>query len=134
MPADLLRRAATRLRESALAATPGPWGVGNDEVIVRGLEVTGPGSYTCIGSVARVEDESDRDLWSENNPEQYVEVDPIDDANFIALVHPPVALALADWLDLVECWYPAAPRSDEAEHAVAVARAVLREPGGGDPK
>ena len=41
----------------ANAATPGPWGVGNGTHIVRGLEVTGRGSYTCIQSVAEVADE-----------------------------------------------------------------------------
>ena len=63
------------------AATPGPWGVGNDTNIVRGLEVTGRGSYTCIQSVAEVGDNDDRLDWDRD---EAVEVDPEDDAAFIA--------------------------------------------------
>jgi len=117
--ADLLRRAATGLRESALAATPGPWKVvyfGDRGYPQRVVD----DSATLIAQTYEGRDTSDPVRLPAGSPE------------YIALVHPPVALALADWLDLVECWYPAAPHSDEAEHAVAVARAVLREPEGGD--
>lgn len=61
------------------AATPGPWGVGNGTNIVRGLEVTGRGSYTCIQSVAEIGD--DRCDWDRD---EAVETDPEDDAAFIA--------------------------------------------------
>ena len=69
------------IRKLTDAATPGPWGVGNGTNIVRGLEVTGRGSYTCIQSVAEVTDEDDREDWDHDD---FVEVDPEDDAEFIA--------------------------------------------------
>jgi hypothetical protein len=59
------------------------------------------------------------------------------DGPYIALMHPPVALALADWLDVtaqaMADSHAADPDdpvelSDEGE-AVAVARAILREDG-----
>jgi hypothetical protein len=43
---------------------------------------------------------------------------------YIALMHPPVALALADWLDWVADGIPGTATTK----AVAVARAILREP------
>lgn len=71
----------TPILARAEAATPGPWGVANDTHVVRGLEVTGPGSYTCIQSVADMTDWDDRSDWGHDG---YVEVDPEDDAEFIA--------------------------------------------------
>lgn len=59
--------------------TPGPWAVGNGTNIVRGLEVTGRGSYTCIQTVAEVDE--DREDWGHDG---YVEIDPEVDAMFIA--------------------------------------------------
>jgi hypothetical protein len=44
-------------------------------------------------------------------------------ASYMALMEPPVALALAAWLDDLALWGKQSP------HAVAVARAVLREEG-----
>ena len=48
------------------------------------------------------------------------------DADYIAGMHPPVALAVADWLDRFSdrsyCYGPA-----EFDHALAIARAYLGE-------
>ncbi|RGC68448.1 hypothetical protein C5N14_13760 [Micromonospora sp. MW-13] len=69
------------IRYRLTEATPGPWGVGNGTHIVRGLEVTGRGSFTCIQSVAEIDDEDDRLDWGHADE---VEVDPEADARFIA--------------------------------------------------
>jgi hypothetical protein len=55
-----------------------------------------------------------------------------EDADYAALVHPPVALALADWLDAQAAVEEYAPPRRRQPAALAVARAVLREPEGGD--
>ncbi len=116
MSADLLRRAATRLRESALAA-------GN----------VAPGAWLEAPSDPR----PDRVLLAEGHTQAiatvYENCELPHLSGYLALVHPPVALALADLLD------------DEAENVdddgclycvsgetLAVARAVLGEPEGGD--
>ncbi len=121
--ADLLRRAATRLRESALAA-----------------EVALPQAT----SGAAVDWPDAMNGWLGG---------PI--GEFAALVHPPVALALADHLEHVaddmsddHAREEEFPRRDGGTYtavvdrwrtkrwdwtsALAVARAVLREPEGGD--
>lgn len=111
MSADLLRRAAALLRHSAGAAQIGPWLADSWEIYSQ--TIGGP----WVGETLHIDDEAQS----------------IANANFIVLVHPPVALALADWLDaelLREQW------AGPGRHAVAVARAVLREstgdaPGGG---
>lgn len=121
MSADLLRRAAIALRKHAHAATDGPWDSldGGDRLI----SVSEDGlSYEYV---------VDEPMSNEAN------------AEYIALMHPPVALALADWLGRtagqIECWLVA---SDDVESspvtdadiedayapAIRVARAVLREP------
>lgn len=77
---ERLRSAATRLREVAGAATPGPW-----EAIPDGpgdWPVEGGGNYLCHSP-----DDGVRGGHDEG------------DATYIAMMHPPVALALADWLD-----------------------------------
>lgn len=102
-----LRTAADKLRELAEGATPGPWGwkPANPNKLgpLHDASLTGPSCHLTSGD----------DVW-------------IRDAAYITLMHPPVALALADWLD------------DEAARglgrpdnvaAYAVARAVLREAG-----
>lgn len=134
MSADLLRRAATRLRESALAATGGSWCSldGGDRLV----------------------------SFSEDGRTQldYVVDEPMSNAAnaaYIATVHPPVALALAELLDHVSDDY-GDERAEEKDFphvsgstykavvdayggqrwdwtaALAVARAVLREPEGGE--
>ncbi len=68
------------LVELEAAATPAPWGFANG-MIARGLEATGPGSYTCIQSVAEMTDVEDRMDWDAGPA--YADVDPEDDAEFI---------------------------------------------------
>lgn len=129
---DLLRRAAKRLRERAEGATPGPWyRVGppwnrHEPFIVAGAEDPHVGRFVC--------DLDDPVELDDDAPER----DLIADAEHIALMHPPVAIALADWLESNAAWMDRAAellpgrRSSELDRtdqaAVAVARAILREP------
>lgn len=122
MSADLLRRAATRLRESALAATPGPW------VVER--EVGVPFTEFTLCSQAPVEFPYQRKITSVLTPDE-----EWPDLDYFALVHPPVALALAGWLADHAAQF--GPNDDlryvdspgDTQRAIEVARAVLREPG-----
>ena len=124
--ADLLRRAAARVRET-LAALPAhhntrwepltlepneryndyAWWVNTD---IDTPAVDGSRSYTTIA-------ECD---WSGA------------DADHIALWHPGVAHAVAEWLDYtadhVEAVYIGQPLSRTTHHALAVARALLNHP------
>jgi len=118
MSADLLRRAATVLREHADGATPGPWEhvdytgsphggetfMGCGQVVTFGTNVMG-------GDIAA----PSGDLYPRSG------YSPKGDMAYIALMHPPVALALANWLedvaDSTPGWY----------RAIDVARAILRE-------
>ena len=109
---DELRRAANLLREHAEKdwAEWGPWATegykGGDWSVV--IDDDGPGtSYIC------------------DNIEQGLDHGE-SLAAYIALMHPPVALALADWLD--DEALPGLGRPDNVA-AYAVARAVLREAG-----
>lgn len=81
------------IRYRLAEATPGPWGVGNGTHIVRGLEVTGRGSFTCIQSVAEIDDEDDRLDWGHDDE---VEVDPEADAQFIAHARQDIPALLAE--------------------------------------
>lgn len=114
-PAETLRTAASRLRQLADAAKPGPWA--DKDSPLRG---------SCVGTaeawVAFCDDPGDEPQQSRQ------------DAAYIAVMHPGVGRALADWLETV---------ADEAEkhargfgncqteitdvHPIAVARAVLGE-------
>ncbi len=97
MSTDLLRRAAAALREHAgYRASSPPW-VAHPDGLVWGTHVGDPVSAST-------------------EPE---------DAEYIALVHPPVALALAGLLDSeAEAWeIYGTPRTG----IVALAQAVLRE-------
>lgn len=83
MTAELLRRAAAKMRENAQAATPGPWladRVHSGDVL--GVAVTAPSVSTADGSVLGVTDI----------------VVPAD-GHHIASWHPTIAVAVADWLD-----------------------------------
>ncbi|MEV6504829.1 hypothetical protein AB0M61_01740 [Streptomyces sp. NPDC051642] len=103
-PSDELKAAATRLRNLATAATPGPW------------EQTGIGDYgwnvTFGHTTAGVETE-DSDQGRA-------------DADYIATMGPNVGLRLADWLtswdgaDIDE--YAAMP--DDLRHALLIARVI----------
>ena len=109
---DLLRRAAEKLREHANAAnerSPAPWFDGPyDPVPQRGV-------FPAYGvtPIAVVDERSERSVV----------------AGYIALLHPPVALALADLLD-----DEADQFDDDGEmycvsgEMLGVARAVLGEP------
>jgi len=129
--ADILRRAAELLRERAQDATPGPWMhvdhgpppstfMGCGQVVTMGPDVTGGDIAGPTG-----------DCYPRGG------YSPFGDMAYVALMHPPVALALADWLDVtaqaMADSHAADPDdpvelSDEGE-AVAVARAILREDG-----
>lgn len=102
MSADLLRQAAALMRERAEAT-----------VYVLSVEGT-PVPWHSEGSLA-------------------LDFDP-DDAGHIAGMSPAVALAVADWLEYVARGIEVAqqyggyvPHADD--HALAVARAYLQEPG-----
>jgi hypothetical protein len=85
--ADRLRQAATKIREAANAATPGPWvqfgtSLGNvtDHCNCGGGHAPYGHEYGCgvEGPIIQADEA---------------------DAAFIALMPPPAALAVADWLD-----------------------------------
>jgi hypothetical protein len=85
-----LRGAAARVRALAEAATGGPW-----------FGVTGPGGYP---NELRTGEGPDAGLPVLFDPHHLVGTAHYmrgTDAHYIAAMSPPVALALADWLDLV---------------------------------
>jgi hypothetical protein len=106
---DLLNRAVELLRSHAKAAPAGPWvslDFGDRLIAVRD---EAPGF-------------------------RYLVEEPVDGptAAYMALMHPPVAMAIAGWLFSVavdEEWEPeTAPRIRERTAALMVARELLREP------
>lgn len=101
MSAELLRRAAAKLREHAERATLAPWQAAEHE-----------GEWSVDGDIKPADHAWLADM---RFGEQQA------DAEYIALMHPPVALALADWLDSEAQLY--APN----KVGFAVARAILRE-------
>lgn len=121
MTADLLRRAATVLRQHAQAAPEGPWeSLSNGDRLLAIRYDEAPGY-------------------------RYLVNEPVDEATaaYFALLHPPVALALAEMLDHVAD--DVSDAGDRVEPgglarneygfirfdwtaAVKLARAVLREP------
>jgi hypothetical protein len=121
MSAELLRRAAVKLRAHAKNATPAPWDSTGTEV--WGTGYTGDGRRFWVGSTL-------------HDPSHDGTVGDVESA-YIALMHPPVALALADWLDANAEWMREAytlTKGDDTDPidacdqaAVAVARAILRE-------
>lgn len=126
-PSEILRRAAKVLRERAEAATDGPW-----RVAAEGSE----GSRIAPDC----EDKRERVRWIANVNGR---VQPEDgrNARYMALVDPPVGLALANWLEIVAAWpdeglgnIPGLDRTnwpdawqDVSDHALTLARAILRE-------
>jgi hypothetical protein len=110
-PVDTLRAAAKRLREAANAATPGPYGV---ETVPETKE-------SRIGSPIT-------QRWVVEGRTRYP------DAIYIALMHPGVALAVADWLDFeanaveASTQYPSRRDPSPSGYSLAVALTVL----GGD--
>jgi len=115
--ADLLREAAERLRAKANEAQhKRPWCPEYTWAAVRHVQRNVEVECADHG------DDPDAECFSFD----------MYDGHYVAMMHPPVALALADWLDLAEQalrpWEAAGhelTRTDE--RAVAVARAVLRE-------
>lgn len=131
--AELLRRAAAKLRETATAATPGPWtvevhegGYGDDMLYA----VIGPEDDEGVTPIPLQTRTEDAGFHSQAQA----------DVDFAALMHPPVALALAAWLDrdaetidIARSGYavlsddPDAVVAEFHRHSIAVARAILRE-------
>jgi hypothetical protein len=133
--ADVLRRAAERLREVAGKATPGPW---------RDSTVDG----NRYGALVADQPHPDRPNpasggwgWDEGYGGCLIGESLMRaDRAYIATVHPGVALALADWLDLEIEVRASMARNGlsslalDAEHpATIVARAILGETPDGAP-
>jgi hypothetical protein len=130
MSADVLRRAASKLRELAGTATPGPWIYAFRALCVDTGRCGGGACDTGYGH----EPDCSLDRIAETS-------DP--DAAYISAMSPSVGLAVADWLDGVAHYLEARadddwldlegdPIAPEDTHAIgsalAVARAVLGEP------
>ena len=103
---EIIRKAATLMRERANAATPGPWS-----------NRRGPGEHVVRADGGSVADT----VWRE-------------DRRHIASWHPVVTLAVADWLDAdvakverhrLAITFGGAPMFPPDPHAVAIARAYL---------
>lgn len=130
IPAEELRSAAAKLRETAAKATPGPWEhVSTDDDGIRPLWVIGPpedpeDGWTCR-EVVYFTDEMAGLLADVTEPEGIMSRADLD---WMALMGPTVAHPLATWLesfdgiDLSE--HAAVP--DDYLHAVQVARAIIR--------
>jgi len=132
MSADLLRRAAAKLREHAEAATPGPWRVESAEnwdntITYSVLGVTDDHGVTPVPFRTTTED-----AGYHSQAEA--------DVDFATLMHPPMALALAELLDLeVKHWdacrlgemtagaEPGILTGAREDAVHALARAILRE-------
>jgi len=109
--AETLRNAAKLLRERAEMATPGPWRqmcLGSEGCLV--LRATGTPRERGRGRVARFGQKD----WKADHA----------DAEYVAAMHPGVALAVADWLD-AEAAFAEHEVADLALEALAVARAIL---------
>lgn len=130
MSADLLRRAAGLLRQRAEGASPAPW----DHVDYHGYNDQ-PSTFMGCGSIVSMHPDTMGGDIAAPNGDLYPRggYSPFEDMQYIALMHPPVALALATWLDAhAELWerWPKTLDStgdDPSQAALAVARAVLRE-------
>jgi hypothetical protein len=105
MSADLLRRAAAKLRQHVEKASPGPWTTDSWEIF---SEAEAP---HWLGETLSVDDE------------------PLSEANaaYIALMHPPVALAVAELLEVLATEQQTSNPFDLIS-AESLARAILREP------
>lgn len=109
--AEFLREAATLLRERAEKATPGPWIVQEHD-----------GQANVLAASVPVAMDSDEYYG-------YGACSPAN-AQYLVAVHPGVALALADWLDLmvhgvVAVGTEAALQTVDFYKALAVAEAIL---------
>lgn len=107
---EVLRRAAGLMRERAEAATPGPWEIlWNAVAYIDTVADPGdPTGQTPMQSPEKVADAGERDRVH------------------IASWHPAVALAVADWLDLVARLLDEGFDANAETHAaLTVARAYL---------
>lgn len=139
MSADLLRRAAALVRESAEGATPGPW-QHVDYADPEGQPLTSAGlrsTYMGCGEVQTVNDRLFGGSIAAPSGDCYPRsgYSPKEDMAYIALMHPPVALAVAAWLESAagqaqfgEDHIIDFTVETELAEALAVARAILREP------
>jgi hypothetical protein len=121
--AELLRRAAQFLRTRAEAAAPGPW------TAVDPNEGSGAPPLWSVVNDAFLNPSDDNtaaldlELHAGEQPDAY----------YVELMHPPVALALAAWLeahaDLWDRWPTtlAGTGNDPSPAALALAQAILRE-------
>jgi hypothetical protein len=119
-PAEQLRTAAKLMRERAEAATPGPW-----ETSGRAVEQSAGDYADVIG----------REVDCMTYCYGGTPVLPVKaDAEYIASMHPVVALAVASWLEAAagcKCG-PFDDHGDLAAAALAVARAYLGTPAPGE--
>ncbi len=121
MSAELLRRAATKLREharAAAAADPPPWNLVWDNQDLRLLSNDG-GEITQWTYGVRPWVPADRDEADRRAPD------------YMLLMHPPVAIALADVLEhlagTVEGTVGDAAAADIFAREMTLAREILRE-------
>jgi hypothetical protein len=143
-PAGTIRRAASLMRKRAEEATPGPWErpldtrhksivgaalpEGEEGRYINGV-VPGylHGGYTgrYIGQRERVE-VVQCNTWSDGT---HVRKRNGRDLEYIAAMHPVVALAVAGWLESLAGieWSETGPTSDELVHALRIARVYLGE-------
>lgn len=121
MSAELLRRAAEKLAEHAAKAQAGPWlrAADHERATDYGFPANAVGFWD--GEYAR--------QVTYQATGDGAEADA--DARYIALMHPPVALALAELLDAhadaAEQWPTHNDTPDKALGALYLARAILRE-------
>lgn len=136
MTAEILRRAAKVLREHAEAATPGPWEhVDYSDPPYQPLTSNGEKStFMGCGSVITMGEYVEGGPIAAPNGDLYPRsgYSPKDDMALIALMHPPVALALATVLDglatVIDGTVGDAAAESIFESELALARAILREP------
>lgn len=128
MSVDLLQRAAAALREHAGAATPGPW----EHVDYQGAVDPAYVTYMGCGSVVTMnEDLVGGDIAAPSgDPYPRSGYAPKEDMAYVALMHPPVALALAATMEQI-AWMghldPDLLARVGCDELIATARAVLRE-------
>lgn len=122
MSAQRLRDAAKVLRERAEAAKPGPW-VAADEHGDLGPDAV-PAWCVCQMRPGH-EHMSPTEGYVTDVAQTFSDSQAVDhDATFIATVHPGVALALADWLDVATAGY-LSTRLDWSPEPAALAVADL---------
>jgi hypothetical protein len=123
-PTAELREAASLLREAASHATDGPWrphdthldhGGHTATVMTDRPDLNASYLIAWVPTMSHEPWDETRNAWR--------------NAGWMALMHPGVGLALADWLDahaqILTTAAQADPDSSLARHAVAVARQIL---------